>query len=325
MKRRNLGPLNVSAIGLGCMGMTPIYGTPDPEEAIATIHHALDCGIDMIDSSDAYAFGKNEDLIARAIADRGDKVVLATKFGNLRNPDGSMAVDGKPEYMRAACEASLKRLGTDVIDLYYVHRIDPSVPIEDTVGAMADLKVEGKILHLGLSEAAPQTLRRAHAEHPITALQTEYSLWSRDVETELLDLCKELGTGFVAYAPLGRGFLTASIESPDTLAENDRRRDHPRFTAENMAANAALTETLRTLAQTEGCEPAQLALAWVLTRGAHVVPIPGTSKRKWLDQNIAALNVVLSADTLAELARIFVPGVAAGTRYPAPQMGSLHL
>lgn len=176
-----------------------------------------------------------------------------------------------------------------------------------------------------MSEAAPQTLRRAHAEHPITALQTEYSLWSRDVETELLDLCKELGTGFVAYAPLGRGFLTASIESPDTLAENDRRRDHPRFTAENMAANAALTETLRTLAQTEGCEPAQLALAWVLTRGAHVVPIPGTSKRKWLDQNIAALNVVLSADTLAELARIFVPGVAAGTRYPAPQMGSLHL
>lgn len=325
MKRRNLGPLNVSAIGLGCMGMTPIYGTPDPEEAIATIHHALDCGIDMIDSSDAYAFGKNEDLIARAIADRRDKVVLATKFGNLRNPDGSMAVDGKPEYVRAACEASLKRLGTDVIDLYYVHRIDPSVPIEDTVGAMADLKVEGKILHLGLSEAAPQTLRRAHAEHPITALQTEYSLWSRDVETELLDLCKELGTGFVAYAPLGRGFLTASIESPDTLAENDRRRDHPRFTAENMAANAALTETLRTLAQTEGCEPAQLALAWVLTRGAHVVPIPGTSKRKWLDQNIAALNVVLSADTLAELARIFVPGVAAGTRYPAPQMGSLHL
>lgn len=325
MKRRNLGPLNVSAIGLGCMGMTPIYGTPDPEEAIATIHHALDCGIDMIDSSDAYAFGKNEDLIARAIADRRDKVVLATKFGNLRNPDGSMAVDGKPEYVRAACEASLKRLGTDVIDLYYVHRIDPSVPIEDTVGAMADLKVEGKILHLGLSEAAPQTLRRAHAEHPITALQTEYSLWSRDVETELLDLCKELGTGFVAYAPLGRGFLTASIESPDTLAENDRRRDHPRFTAENMAANAALTETLRTLAQTEGCEPAQLALAWVLTRGAHVVPIPGTSKRKWLNQNIAALNVVLSADTLAELARIFVPGVAAGTRYPAPQMGSLHL
>ncbi len=325
MKRRNLGSLNVSAIGLGCMGMTPIYGTPDPQEAIDTIHRALDHGIDMIDSSDAYGFGRNEDLIARAIADRRDKVVLATKFGNLRNPDGSLAVNGKPDYVRTACEASLKRLKTDVIDLYYVHRIDPNVPIEETVGAMADLKVEGKIRHLGLSEAAPDTLRRAHAVHPIAALQTEYSLWTRDVEAELLDLCNKLGIGFVAYSPLGRGFLTGTIDSPDALAENDRRRDHPRFKPDNMNANAALSDTLRKLADDEGCTPAQLALAWVLGRGGDIVPIPGTSKRKWLDQNIAALDVRLSDATGAELARIFAPGAAAGTRYPAAQMKTLHL
>lgn len=325
MKRRNLGDLNVSAIGLGCMGMTPIYGTPDPEEAIATIHHALDQGIDMIDSSDAYAFGKNEELVARAIADRRDKVVLATKFGNLRNPDGSMAVNGKPDYVRSACEASLKRLGADVIDLYYIHRIDPNVPIEDTVGAMADLKAEDKTSHLGLSEAAPETLRRAHAVHPVAALQTEYSLWTRDVETELLDLCKTLGIGLVADSPLGRGFLTGVIHSPDALAENDRRRDHPRFAPASMAAHATLTEALRKLAGDEGCEPAQLALAWVLTRGDHIVPIPGTSKCNWLDQNIAALDVEVSDATRTELERSFTPGVAAGTRYPAPQMKTLHL
>ena len=325
MKRRNLGDLSVSAIGLGCMSMTPIYGTPDAQESIFTIHHALDHGIDLIDSSDAYAFGKNEDLIARAIADRRDKVVLATKFGNLRNPDGTMAVNGRPEYVRLACEASLRRLGTDVIDLYYIHRIDPNVPIEDTIGAMVDLKTEGKIRHLGLSEAAPDTLRRAHAVHPIAALQTEYSLWTRDVETELLALCKSLGTGFVAYSPLGRGFLTGLLDSPDALAENDRRRDHPRFAPENMTANAALIATLTTLAREQGCAPAQLALAWVLTRGDYIVPIPGTSKRKWLDQNIAALDITLSEQTLAELDQVFSFGAAAGTRYPAAQMKSLHL
>jgi len=272
-----------------------------------------------------FSFGKNEDLIARAIADRRDKVVLATKFGNLRNPDGTMAVNGRPEYVRLACEASLRRLCTDVIDLYYVHRIDPNVPIEDTIGAMVDLKTEGKIRHLGLSEAAPETLRRAHAVHPIAALPTEYSLWTRDVETELLALCKSLGTGFVAYSPLGRGFLTGLLDSPDSLAENDRRRDHPRFAPENMAANAALIATLTTLAREQGCAPAQLALAWVLTRGDYIVPIPGTNKRKWLDQNIAALDITLSERTLAELDQVFSFGAAAGTRYPAAQMKSLHL
>ncbi len=325
MKRRNLGALSVSAMGLGCMGMTPIYGKPDPDEVIATLHRAFDLGIDMIDSSDAYAAGKNEELIARAIADRRDKVVLATKFGNVRNADGSPGANGRPEYVREACEASLKRLGTDVIDLYYVHRIDPSVPIEDTVGAMAELKAEGKIRHLGLSEASPETLRRAHATHPIAALQTEYSLWTRDVEAELLRLCDSLGIGFVAYSPLGRGFLTAAIPSPDALEANDRRRDHPRFAPENMAQNATLAHTVERLAQVEGCTPAQLSLAWVLSRGEHVVPIPGTKRRSFLEQNLAALDITLSAGTLAELDRVFAPGVAAGTRYPAGQMKTLHL
>lgn len=325
MKRRKLGDLTVSALGLGCMGMTPIYGTPDEGEAIATLHRAIEQGVDLIDTSDAYAFGKNEDLIGRAIADRRDKVVLATKFGNLRNPDGTTAVNGRPEYVRQACEASLKRLGTEVIDLYYVHRIDPSVPIEDTVGTMAALKTEGKIRHLGLSEAAPETLRRAHATHPIAALQTEYSLWTRDVEAELLGLCESLGIGFVAYSPLGRGFLTGAIATPEALEANDRRRDHPRFHAENMARNAALVETVRRLAQAEGCEPAQLALAWVLSRGDHIVPIPGTKRRKWLDVNLGALDITLSQATLDELERVFVPGAAAGTRYPAAQMKTLHL
>jgi aryl-alcohol dehydrogenase-like predicted oxidoreductase len=291
------------------MGMTPIYGTPDEGECIATLHRALDMGVDMIDTSDAYAFGKNEDLIGRAIAGHRDRVILATKFGNLRNPDGTTAVNGRPDYVRQACEASLKRLGTDVIDLYYVHRIDPTVPIEDTVGAMADLKAQGKIRHLGLSEAAPDTLRRAHATHPIAALQTEYSLWTRDVETELMDLCKELGTGFVAYSPLGRGFLTGAIDTPDALAENDRRRDHPRFSPENMAQNARLARKVRDLAEAEGCTAAQLALAWVLSRGDHIVPIPGTKRRTWLEQNMGALDLSLSADT----------------RYPGPQMKTLHL
>jgi len=325
MMMRNLGGLSVPAIGLGCMGLTPIYGTPDPEEAIATVHRAIDLGAGFLDSSDAYAFGKNEELLAQALKGKRDQVILATKFGNLRNPDGTTAVNGQPGYVRQALEASLKRLNTDVIDLYYVHRIDPNVPIEDTIGAMADLKAEGKIRYLGLSEAAPETLRRAHATHPIAALQTEYSLWTRDVEAELLALCAEQGTGFVAYSPLGRGFLTGTIPSPDVFEANDRRRDHPRFAAQNMETNARLAETLRDLAATEGCTPAQLALAWVLSRGEHIVAIPGTKRRKWLDQNLAALAVTPGAQTLATLEATFTPGVAAGTRYPAGQMKTLHL
>jgi aryl-alcohol dehydrogenase-like predicted oxidoreductase len=325
MKRRKLGTLDVSAMGLGCMGMTPIYGTPDPDEVIATIHAALDAGIDVLDSSDAYASGKNESLIGAAIAGRRDDVVLTTKFGNLRNPDGSLAVNGRPKYVRQACEASLKRLGTDVIDLYYVHRIDPTVPIEETVGAMAELKAEGKIRHLGLSEAAPDTLRRAHATHPISALQTEYSLWTRDVEDDVLGICESLGIGFVAYSPLGRGFLTAEIPSPDVLEYGDRRRDHPRFAPENMAENAHLRETITRLAQEEGCTPAQLALAWVLSRGEHIVPIPGTKRRTRLEENIAALDLAPSAETLTALEAAFVSGAAAGTRYPAAQMKTLSL
>lgn len=325
MQMRNLGGLSVPAIGLGCMGLTPIYGTPDPAEAIATVHRAIELGAGFLDSSDAYAFGKNEELLAEALKGKRDQVILATKFGNLRNPDGTTAVNGQPAYVRQALEASLQRLKTDVIDLYYVHRIDPTVPIEDTIGAMADLKAEGKIRYLGLSEAAPDTLRRAHATHPIAALQTEYSLWTRDVEAELLALCAEQGTGFVAYSPLGRGFLTGTIPSPDVFEANDRRRDHPRFAAENMALNAHLAEVLTDLAATEGCTPAQLALAWVLSRGEHIVTIPGTKRRKWLEQNLAALSVKPSVQTLATLEATFTPGVAAGTRYPAGQMKTLHL
>lgn len=325
MMRRNLGELSVSIMGLGCMGMTAIYGAVDEDEAIATLHQALDLGVDLIDTSDAYAFGKNEDLIGRAIAGRRSKVVLATKFGNLRNPDGTTAVNGRPDYVRQACEASLKRLNTDVIDLYYVHRIDPLVPIEDTVGAMADLVAAGKIRYVGLSEAAPGTLRRAHAVHPIAALQTEYSLWTRDVESELLSACASLGIGFVAYAPLGRGFLTGALKTRDTLEANDRRRDHPRFSPENMARNAVLATTLRKLADKEGCEPAQLALAWVLSRGDHIVPIPGTKRRKWLQVNVGALRVSLSQETREAIDAAFPPHVAAGSRYPTAQMGALHL
>jgi aryl-alcohol dehydrogenase-like predicted oxidoreductase len=325
MKRRFLGELEVSAIGLGCMSMTPIYGEPDENEAMATIHRAIELGVDFIDTADAYANGKNETLVGRALQGRRDKVVLATKFGNIRYPDGRRDVNGAPEYVREACENCLKRLGVDTIDLFYVHRIDPKVPIEDTVGAMADLKQQGKIRHLGLSEAAPDTLRRAHATHPITALQTEYSLWSRDAEDELLDLCAELGVGYVAYSPLGRGFLTAQITTLDKLEENDRRRDHPRFHEENLARNVALLDALRSGAETENCTPAQLALAWVLSRGENIVPIPGTKRRKWLEENVAAADLTPSAATLEALEQTFRPGVAAGTRYPAGQMKRVGL
>ena len=306
--------------------MTPIYGTPDPGEAIATIHRALDMGVTLIDTADAYNDGKNESLVGKALAGgRRDTAVLATKFGNIRYPDGRREVNGRPEYVREACELSLQRLGTDRIDLYYIHRIDPSVPIEDTVGAMAQLKAEGKIRNLGLSEAAPDTLRRAHATHPITALQTEYSLWSREAEAEMLPLCRELGIGYVAYSPLGRGFLTATINSVDDMAENDRRREHPRFAPENLDRNVALLAALRRGADQEGCTPAQLALAWVLSRGPDIVPIPGTSRRTWLEENAAAAALAPAGETLAALDKAFRPGVAAGTRYPAGQMKRVHL
>ena len=325
MKRRTLGTLEVSAIGLGCMSMTPIYGTPDPDEAVATVHRALDLGIDFIDTSDVYGNGKNEELVGRALADRRNRATVATKFGNVRLPDGRQGVQGSPAYLRQACEASLTRLGIETIDLYYVHRIDTTVPIEDTVGAMADLKTEGKIRHLGLSEAAPSTLRRAHAVHPVTALQSEYSLWTRDAEAELFGVCEELRIGYVAYSPLGRGFLTATITVLDALEENDRRRDHPRFEAGNLTQNVRLLDALTMHARSLGCAPAQLALAWVLSRGDHVVPIPGTRRRKWLEENAAAVNLSVPAEVLAALTDVFRVGIAAGERYPPAQMKRVHV
>jgi aryl-alcohol dehydrogenase-like predicted oxidoreductase len=320
MKTRKLGSLEVSAIGLGCMSMTPIYGQPSEPEAIATVHRAIELGITLIDTADAYNFGANEELVGRALKGKRDRVILATKFGNIRLPGGGNAVNGKPDYVPQACEASLKRLGVEVIDLYYVHRIDPSVPIEDTVGAMARLVEQGKVRHLGLSEAAPSTLRRAHAVHPITALQTEYSLWTRDPETELLPLCQELGIGYVAYSPLGRGFLTATIEEPDSLEPQDRRREHPRFQAENLQQNVQLLGALRRLAAEQGCTPAQLALAWLLGRRDFVVPLPGSKQRRWLEENAAAVAIAPKSEVLEALDRAFPPAVAAGTRYPEAQM-----
>ncbi|MDQ4136515.1 MAG: aldo/keto reductase [Pseudomonadota bacterium] len=325
MQRRRLGDLEVSAIGLGCMSMTPIYGEPSEPEAIATIHRAIELGVDLIDTSDAYGFGANEELVGRAIKGIRDKVVLATKFGNIRRPDGSTDVNGKPDYVPQACEASLRRLGVDVIDLYYIHRVDASVPIEETVGAMARLVEQGKVRHLGISEAGPGTLRRAHAAHPMAALQTEYSLWSRDPESGLLDTCAELGIGFVAYSPLGRGFLTGTVASLDALGPKDRRRDMPRFQGENLTKNYRMVETLKALAVKENCTPAQLAIAWLLSRRDFVVPLPGSKQRRWLEENVAAVDLTPSPDTLAALDRAFPPGAAAGTRYPEPQMKRLGI
>jgi aryl-alcohol dehydrogenase-like predicted oxidoreductase len=326
MERRKLGSLDVSAIGLGCMSMTPIYGEPDPGEAVATIHRAPEVGIDFIDTSDAYgAGGSNEELVGRALKGRREKYVLATKFGNIRLPDGKPGANGKPEYVVQACEASLKRLGTDSIDLYFVHRIDDTVPIEDTVGAMVRLKEQGKIKHLGLSEAGAQTIRRAHKVHPMAALQTEYSLWTRDVEGELLGTCRELGIGYVAYSPLGRGFLTGAVGAADQLPEKDRRRDMPRFQGDNAAANQKLVDELKTLAAKEGCSPAQLAIAWLLSREPQVVPLAGTSKRRWLEENAEATEVKPAAPTLDALDRTFKPGITQGDRYPKAMMARLGL
>ncbi len=324
MQQRRLGPLAVSALGLGCMGMSDFYGGRDEAEAIATIHRALDLGITFLDTADMYGMGRNEELVGRAVRDRRDQVVLATKFGNVRAPDGAfLGVNGRPDYVRHACEASLKRLGVETIDLYYQHRVDPDTPIEDTVGAMVDLVRAGKVRHLGLSEAGPQTLRQAHAVHPIAALQTEYSLWSREPEGAILDTVRELGIGFVPYSPLGRGFLTGQIKSIDDLDPDDYRRNTPRFQGENFQKNLDLVREIEAVAREKGCSPAQLALAWVLAQGEDIVPIPGTKRRKYLDENVGALKVRLSREDLDRIDRVIPPGVAAGTRYAAPQMQAL--
>ncbi|ABF10400.1 aldo/keto reductase [Cupriavidus metallidurans] len=317
------GP-EVFPIGLGCMGMSEFYGAHDDAESIRTIHHALDHGVNLLDTADIYGPHTNEQLVGRALAGgRRDKVVLATKFGIVRDPSNPTArgVNGRPEYVRAACDASLKRLGVDHIDLYYQHRIDPDTPIEDTVGAMADLVKAGKVRWIGLSEAGVETIERAHAVHPVTALQTEYSLWTRDVdENGIMATCERLGIGFVPYSPLGRGFLTGAIRTPDDFEADDYRRTNPRFMGENFARNLQLVDAVRALASEKGCSPAQLALAWVLTRGEHVVPIPGTRRVANLDDNLGALGVTLSAQDLARIDAIFPLGAAAGTRYAAAMM-----
>jgi len=327
MQRRRLGPHGpeVSAIGLGCMGMSEFYGAGDDAESIATIHLALERGIDFLDTADMYGPFKNEELVGRAIADRREQVFLATKFGNVRREKGEfLGVRGDPAYVRSACEASLKRLGVETIDLYYQHRVDRKVPIEETVGEMARLKDEGKIRFLGLSEASSDTIRKAHAVHPITALQTEYSLWSRDAEAEILPTVRELGIGYVAYSPLGRGFLTGQIAKPEDFPADDTRRNHPRFQGENFAKNIALVHELEAMAAAKQVSAAQLALAWVLAQGDDIVPIPGTKRRAYLEQNIAATEIRLSDEELRRLDEILPPGAAAGDRYHATGMASLN-
>ena len=326
MRHRQLGQgLKVSAIGLGCMGMSEFYGAQDEAESIATIHRALDLGVSFLDTADMYGVGRNEELVGKAIKGRRDEVVLATKFGNVRGADGAfLGVNGRPDYVRECCEASLKRLGVETIDLYYQHRVDPRTPIEETVGAMAELVKAGKVRHLGLSEAAPETIRRAHATHPIAALQTEYSLWSRDVEDGILTTVRELGVGYVAYSPLGRGFLTGKYKTAEDVPADDNRRNHPRFQGENFEKNLQLVAEVEAMAKNKGVTSGQLALAWVLAQGEDIVPIPGTKRRSYLEQNIDALKVELSSGDLARLDEIMAPGAASGTRYAAPQMQALN-
>ena len=325
MEQRTLGGqgLVVSALGLGCMGMSQSYGPGDDQESVATIHRALDLGMTFLDTADVYGPYTNERLVGRAIAGRRDEVVLATKFGNQRLDDGRRVVNGKPDYVRQACDASLERLGVDHIDLYYQHRVDRSVPVEDTWGAMAELVQAGKVRHLGISEAAPATVRRAHAVHPVSAGQYEWSLFTRDLEDELLGTLRQLGIGVVAYSPLGRGFLTGQITSPDDFGEDDFRRNHPRFTGENFARNLDLVERVRELAERKGATPSQLAIAWVLAQGEDVVPIPGTKRRRYLEENLGALEVELTGDDLAAIERVTPRGSVAGERYTPEHMANV--
>lgn len=328
MKQRTLGKNGpaVAPLGLGCMGMSEFYGAADEAESSATLHHALDRGVTFLDTADIYGFGRNEELIGRALGARRREIFLATKFGIQRSSSDPTVrgFSGKPDYVRSACEASLRRLGTDVIDLYYLHRVDPATPIEDTVGAMAELVRAGKVRYLGLSEAGAATLRRAHAVHPITALQTEYSLWSREPEDGILAACRELGIGFVAYSPLGRGFLTGQIKRFEDFAADDYRRHAPRFQGDNFAKNLELVRRIEQLAAQKHCTSSQLALAWVLAQGEDIVPIPGTKRRKYFDENLGALAVTLTSAELAQLNAIFPPGAASGTRYPAAMMGAVN-
>ncbi|MBW4601072.1 MAG: aldo/keto reductase [Calothrix sp. FI2-JRJ7] len=328
MKTRKLGNqgLTVSELGLGCMGMSEFYGAASEQDSIDTIHRALDLGVTMLDTADMYGPFTNERLVGQAIKDYRDKVIVATKFGNIRSEDGGfLGISGKPEYVRQACDASLQRLGIDVIDLYYQHRVDSTVPIEETIGAMAELVQQGKVRYLGMSEASSATIRRAHAVHPITALETEYSLWSREPEDDILVTTRKLGIGFVAYSPLGRGFLSGAIKSPEDFAPDDFRRISPRFQGENFYKNLELVEQVKKMASQKNVTPSQLALAWLLAQGDDIVPIPGTTRRKNLEENIAATEIVLTQDELAQIDAVAPLGVAAGERYPAAHMGAVNL